>query len=132
MDLAIMQEEKIRITVKDVTLDAELFETKTARAVADVLPIEAITEEWGDEFYFEIPVEMPLDETATTKVKVGDIGYWPPGNALAIFFGPTPISKGFEPVPASDVNIVGKIIGDATILKKVKGAGKIRIEKALR
>lgn len=127
-----MQKEKIRITVKDVTLDAELFETKTARAVADALPIETITEEWGDEFYFEIPVEMPLDETATTRVKVGDIGYWPPGNALAIFFGPTPISKGFEPVPASDVNIVGKILGDATVLKKVKGAGKIRIEKALR
>ncbi len=127
-----MQKEKIRITVKDVTLDAELFETKTARAVADALPIETITEKWGDEFYFEIPVEMPLDETATTKVKVGDIGYWPPGNALAIFFGPTPISKGFEPVPASDVNIVGKILGDATVLKKVNGAGKIRIEKALR
>jgi len=127
-----MQREKIRIRVKDVTLDAELFETKTAKAVAAALPIETIAEEWGDEFYFEIPVEMPLDETATTKVKVGDIGYWPPGNALAIFFGPTPISKGFEPVPASDVNIVGKILGDATVLKKVKCAGKIRIEKALR
>lgn len=122
--------EKIKIIIKDITLDAELFDTKTARAIANAIPIETSPEEWGDEFYFEIPVEMPLDETATTRVKVGDIGYWPPGNALAIFFGPTPISRGSEPVPASDVNLVGRILGDATILKKAKGAGKIRIEKA--
>jgi uncharacterized protein len=95
-----------------------------------VLPIDIIPEEWGDEFYFEIPVEMPLDETATTKLKIGDIGYWPPGNALAIFFGPTPISRGEFPVPASDVNLVGKIVGDATVLRQAKGAGTMRIERA--
>jgi uncharacterized protein len=121
---------RIKITIKDIVLFAELAETKTAQAVIDALPIEARPEEWGDEFYFETPVEMQLDETATTRVKVGDIGYWPPGNALAIFFGPTPISRGVEPISASDVNLVGKILGDATVLKKVKGAGKIRLEKA--
>ncbi|MBM4136818.1 MAG: hypothetical protein FJ241_08310 [Nitrospira sp.] len=120
----------IKITVKNIVLDAELFDTKTAQAIADALPVETMPNEWGDEFYFEIPVKMPLDDTATTKVKVGDIGYWPPGNALAIFFGPTPMSRGTEPVPASEVNLVGKIIGDATLLKKAKGAAKIRIEKA--
>lgn len=120
---------KIRITVRNITLNAELFETQTARAIEDSLPIEAEPDEWGDEFYFEVPVEMPLDETATVKVKVGDIGYWPPGNALAIFFGPTPISSGSEPVPASDVNLIGKILGDATALRQVKGARKIRVEK---
>jgi hypothetical protein len=125
-----MPKEKITITVRDITLHAELFDTRTAAAIADALPIETTPEEWGDEFYFEIPVEMSLDETATTKVKTGDIGYWPPGNALAIFFGPTPISSGSEPVPASDVNLVGRITGDATILRSAKGARKIRIEKA--
>lgn len=121
---------KIKITVRNITLSAEFFGTKTAKAIEGVLPIETVPEEWGDEFYFEIPVELALDETATTKVKVGDIGYWPPGNALAIFFGPTPISSGSEPVPASEVNLVGKILGDAAVLKQVKGAKKIRIEKA--
>jgi hypothetical protein len=121
---------KIKITIRNITLNAEFFDTKTAKAISEALPIETVPEEWGDEFYFEIPVELPLDETATTKVKVGDIGYWPPGNALAIFFGPTPISSGSEPVPASDVNLVGRIHGDATVLKQVKGAKKIRIEKA--
>lgn len=118
---------QIKITIGNIILAAELFDTPCAKAVINELPLEAIPNEWGDEFYFSIPVKMPLDETATTKVRVGDIGYWSPGNALAIFFGPTPMSTGSEPVPASEVNLVGKIIGDATILKKAKGAGKIKI-----
>ena len=121
---------KIVFKIKNISLQAELYNTKTAKAVYDVLPFEADIEEWGDEFYFETPVQMPLDETATSRVKIGDIGYWPPGNAIAIFFGPTPISKGNDPVPASDVNLIGKIIGDATILRELKGARKIRIDKA--
>ncbi len=120
---------KIKITTKDIVLDAELFSTATAKSIADALPINVEPNEWGDEFYFEIPVKMPLDETATTKVSIGDIGYWPPDNALTIFFGPTPMSKGSEPVPASEVNIVGRINGDATILKKAKGARAIRLER---
>ena len=121
---------KIKIFIKDVTLDAEISETATAKAIGDALPIETEPKEWGDEFYFEIPVTMPLDETATVKVSVGDIGYWPPGNALAIFFGPTPMSNGPEPVPASAIAIVGKITGDTNLLRSAKGATKIRIEKA--
>jgi len=120
---------KIKIAINDIVLDAELFDTAAAKAVAATLPIEVKPNEWGDEFYFEIPVRMPLDETATTKVSIGDIGYWPPGNALAIFFGPTPMSKGPEPVPASELNIVGRISGDATILRRAKGSAAIRLER---
>lgn len=120
---------RIKITIDEVTLLAELLDTPCARAIEKCLPIEARPNIWGDEFYFTIPVSMPLDETATTTVKVGDIGYWPPGDALAIFFGPTPLSNGPEPVPASEVNIVGKLTGDATVLRKAKGASKIRIER---
>ncbi len=121
---------QIKITIGNIALDAELFDTPCAKAIADVLPIETGPNEWGDEFYFEILVSTALDKTATKKVKVGDIGYWPPGKALAIFFGPTPMSRGPEPVPASDVNLVGRITGDATLLRQAKGARKIRIEKA--
>jgi uncharacterized protein len=124
-----MDKINIIIKIKGFVLKAELFNTVTAKAIAKVLPIEIKPEEWGDEFYFEIPVEVPLDETATIKVKIGDIGYWPPGNALAIFFGTTPISRGEDPVPASDVNLVGKIVGDASILRQAKGSCKITIER---
>jgi len=72
---------------------------------------------------------MPLDETATTEVKAGDIGYWPPGRAIAIFFGPTPLSTGPEPVPASEVNIVGRIKGDARELIEAKAEKRIIVQK---
>jgi hypothetical protein len=120
----------IRISIGGLVLEAELFDTDTARAVYDALPVETGFNTWGDEFYFEIPVSMDLDDTATTDVRVGDIGFWPPGNALAIFFGPTLMSKGEEPVPASEVNVVGKIKVDAAVLKSVKSADAIIIEKA--
>jgi hypothetical protein len=120
----------IRITVGTIAVQAELADTALARAIAAKLPIETSPNEWGDEFYFSIPVRAGLDETATTKVKVGDIGYWPPGNAIAIFFGPTPMSRGADPVPASDVCLIGRITDDATRLRQASGARTIRIEKA--
>ena len=121
--------QKIRILAGSVTLAAELSDSECAKAIAGKLPVDAVPNEWGDEFYFAIPVKLPLDATATRKLTIGDIGYWPPGQALAIFFGRTPMSTGPDPVPASEVNLVGQIVGDALILKKAKGALKIRIEK---
>ncbi len=123
-------ERQVRIIAGNLSLEAQLADTACARAIAAILPIEVTPNRWGDEFYFTIPVAFPLDETATTEVKVGDIGYWPPGNALAIFFGPTPMSSGPDPVPASDVNLVGKITGDATLLRTVRTTNRIRIEAA--
>ena len=119
----------ITITAGTVTVPAELADTPLAKTIAGKLPIETRPNEWGDEFYFEIPVRANLDETATKKVKVGDIGFWPPGNAMAIFFGPTPMSTGADPVPASAVCLLGRITGDATLLRQASGARKIRIEK---
>lgn len=121
---------RIKIEIGDIRLEGELYDTATAEEVAQALPLEAGFNSWGDEFYFEIPVSRELDSTATTKVKVGDIGYWPPGRALAVFFGPTPMSTGDEPVPASEVNIVGRVVGDASRLRGVKNAETIRMERA--
>jgi len=121
----------IRITAGEVSVAAELFDTACARKIAAHLPVETVPNEWGDEFYFEIPVIMPHDQTATVKVNIGDIGYWPPGRALAIFFGPTPLSSGPEPIPASEGNIVGRITEDAGILRSAKGADFIRVEAVL-
>ena len=121
----------VKIIVKNVTVEAQFTDTACAKAIVEKLPLEASPNEWGDEFYFEIPVKSPLDETATSIVNTGDIGYWPPGHALAIFFGPTPLSRGNDPAPASEVNIVGRITSDATLLRKAKGASVIKLEKTL-
>jgi len=120
----------IRISVGAVTLDAELKPTRTARAIYDLLPLEADKHLWGDEFYFKIPLIKDHRETATLKVAVGDIAYWGNGQAVAIFFGRTPISTGPDPVPADRVNLVGRVRGDATVLRNATGASKIRLEKA--
>lgn len=121
---------KITVTVGKVRLGGELDDTPCGKALLALLPFRSVFDVWGDEFYFTVPLDFPLDETATTQVSIGDIGYWPPGPAVAIFFGPTPLSAGNEPVPASEVNIVGRLFNDATELRSEKKADSIVIEKA--
>jgi uncharacterized protein len=119
----------IEITAGNVILKGELFDSSCASAVVEALPLDVAANRWGDELYFGVPLEYPLDKTATTNVKIGDIGFWPPSSALAFFLGPTPISRGVVFVPASSVNVVGHIIWDATVLKTVNDGGRIRIER---
>ena len=119
----------IRITIGGVSLEATLEDTPCAGAIADLLPLHAPVHEWGDEFYFFLPLELGPDGTATMEVEAGDIGFWPPGPAVAIFFGPTPLSTGDRPVPASPVNLVGTVQGDPRVLRTGKGAAEIRIER---
>ncbi|MCW4048153.1 MAG: cyclophilin-like fold protein [Candidatus Bathyarchaeota archaeon] len=122
---------KIKI-ITDTTgpVEASLTEEnpKTAKAIWDALPIEAYANTWGDEIYFSIPVDA-AQENAKEIVDMGDLAYWPPGNAFCIFFGRTPASRGDEIRPASAVNVFGKIDGDAKIFKKVRGGEKIRLER---
>ena len=86
---------RITITAGNVTAQTEVYDTSTAQAIWDALPIEARGNTWGDEIYFSIPVHL-AEENAKAIVDMGDLGYWPPGNAMCIFFGPTPASSGHE------------------------------------
>lgn len=120
---------RIKITAGDVTAFAELNDSKTAQAIVDALPINARANTWGDEIYFGIPVHMG-EENAQAVVDMGDLGYWPPGNAFCIFFGRTPASHGDEIRPASPVNVFGKIEGDPKAFKKVRSGASVTIEAA--
>jgi len=119
----------IIIQVDDITVEAELFDTKTARAIYQTLPLEAQVLTWGEEIYFEVPVNMELDETAQEIVEAGDLGYWPTGRAMCLFFGPTPVSAPGEIKPASAVNIIGRLQGDLEVLKKVPAGMEIKVSK---
>jgi hypothetical protein len=121
---------RITIHVGAVRLDAELKRNKTGEAVYRALPIESVFSTWGEEFYFKVPGVKDHRETATTHLKVGDVAFWGAGGVLAIFFGRTPMSMGPEPVPADRVNVIGRIIGDATRLREAMSATRIRVEKA--
>jgi uncharacterized protein len=124
-----MLDKKITITAGDIKVSAELNDSKTAQKIWEALPITGSANTWGDEIYFSIPVKVGL-ENAKAVVLEGDLGYWPPGNAFCIFFGPTPASHGEEIKPASPVNVFGKIIGDPQVFKKVRSGAKIIIEKS--
>ncbi|MBT99285.1 MAG: hypothetical protein CL902_11770 [Dehalococcoidia bacterium] len=117
----------IRITAGSVVVEAELNDSKTASAVWDALSIEERGSTWGDEIYFRIPVEGELEDPHEV-VELGDLGYWPPGGAFCLFFGPTPASQGDEIRPASEVTVIGKIKGDSTVLKSVSSGSSVLIE----
>jgi len=120
---------QIRIVVGELVLDAELNESPTAQKVWEALPIETSFNTWGDEIYFSIPVDAELESDAQEVVELGDLGYWPTGNAFCIFFGPTPMSKAGEIRPASAVNMIGRISGDATKLQEKIAEERIRVER---
>ena len=120
---------KIKIIAGKLELGAWLNETETASKVFQALPITSTVNTWGDEIYFTIPVDAK-PEDAKELVSLGDIAYWPPGKAMCIFFGKTPISKGNEIKPASAVNIIGKVEGDLKLLQKVRDGEAIIIQPA--
>jgi hypothetical protein len=120
---------RIRITAGRIETEAELNNSRTARAIREALPIEGRVNLWGDEIYFSTLLRLELED-GQEVVRAGDLGYWPEGNAVCIFFGPTPVSREDEIRPASPVTVFGKVIGDATIFKKV-AAGTIIAIKGL-
>ena len=123
-----MAERRIRIKAGQVTAEAVLDASKTADAVWAALPLAIPGQTWGDEIYFGLPFSAPSDVPQQT-VALGDLGYWPPGKAFCIFFGPTPMSQGSEIRPASPVNVVGRVAGDATVFKKVAAGTTVRLER---
>ncbi len=118
----------IVITAGSVSMQAELNESSTASAIWDALPIKARANTWGDEIYFGIPVHQGEDN-GREVVAMGEIGYWPPGHAFCIFFGPTPASRGQEIRAASAVNPLGKIVGDARAFKAVRSGDAVTIAR---
>ena len=119
---------KIKITVGEIEAEAELNDTRTAQAIWEALPIKRYVNLWGDEIYFSIPLSLAL-EAGQELVNVGDLGYWPDGNAFCIFFGPTPTSQSCEIRAASQVTVFAKVISDATVFKKVSTGTEITIRR---
>jgi uncharacterized protein len=118
---------RIRFNFGSVTLDAELLDTPTAKVIAAALPMTASVLTWGEEVYFEIPVQVAREKAARAIVIPGEIAYWPEGHAIAIGFGRTPISEGDETRLASPCNIWAKALGDVKTLAKVRARTKVEV-----
>ena len=121
---------KIVIKAAGASMEAELLQTPTADAIYNALTVTGSANVWGEEIYFNIPLQLELEEDAQAEVSVGDLAYWPSGPAFCIFFGPTPVSRGDAPRAYSPVNVFGRVQGDAAVFKAVANGAAIRVEKA--
>ena len=121
-------ERQIRIKAGSVIALAELYNTKTADAIWQALPLDGNIHTWGEEIYFSIPVKIEL-EAGQEIVDPGHLGYWPPGSAFCIFFGPTPMSRGSEIRAASPVDVFGSLVDDPKVFRGVKDGEKVVVER---
>ena len=118
---------RIRFDFGTLSLDAELLDTPTAKAIAAALPFSASVLTWGEEVYFDVPVKVKREQDARAVVTPGEVAYWPEGPAIALGFGRTPISEGNETRLASPCNVFGRVLGDVKQLAKVKAGTKIKV-----
>ena len=111
---------RMRVTVGEAGVDlvVTLNDSATAAELWEALPIESAAQVWGDEVYFTVPVDRGSEEPQAT-VELGAVGYWPPGNAVCLFFGQQPVSP---------VNLVGSVEGDPSVLAAVQEGNTVRLE----
>jgi hypothetical protein len=110
---------------------AVLHDNATADAIWAALPLSGRGNRWGEEIYFDIPVQLSQADDARDVLEAGELGYWPVGRAFCIFWGPTPASAGHEIRAYSPVNVFGRLKGDAAVFAGAPDASQIRIERAV-
>ncbi len=120
---------KVVFPVQNVELEIELLDSLLSEKILDIIPYEGTVNTWGEEIYFNIPLRTTI-EREQEVVSLGDVGYWPDGSCLCLFFGPTPASSvPGEIRPASPVEVVGSIVGDLDPLKTIPANTPVKITK---
>lgn len=119
---------KLKLIIGTVQLEVELLNTPTAEAVFRCAPFSSVAQTWGDEVYFSTPVQVTREANARDVVEEGELAFWVEGDAIAIGFGKTPISRGDEIRLAARTNIWGKALGDVQQLRAVKAGVTVTVQ----
>lgn len=121
---------QIKISWPSGEIVADLRDTPTARQLMAALPLSSSAQVWGAEVYFSLPFSAEAEADASDVVDKGAVCFWLDGDALALLFGPTPVSKSDECRLISPANIVGAMIGELSVLNSVRSGDQIRVEAA--
>jgi len=107
----------------------ELNQTGTASRVYRSCPLEGEAEVWGEEVYFSVPVEHDPKDPLSHYVCRGEVGFWPPGRAICLFFGATPESPEGTIRPDGPVIVIGRVVSDFADYHKVREGERARVER---
>jgi uncharacterized protein len=118
----------LTIRSEEADLKVDLGGGPTAEEIWECLPLEGSANFWGDEIYFEIPVSIGPESEAWETVEVGDVCYWPQGEALCLFFGPTPVNTDEKPRAASPITVVGRISEGLDDIERIESGETLRVE----
>ena len=118
----------LTITAGGVGIQVKTLDTPTAAAIVAACPIKSSVSIWGEEVYFTTLVSVEREHDAKVVVDKGEVAYWPDGDAIAIGFGPTPISKAGEIRLASPCNIWGQALDDVQALSAINSGAEVTVE----
>ena len=119
---------KLKMTIGGIEFTVELFDTPTAGAIHQALPFSSVARTWGEEVYFDTPVRTEPEADTRDIVEAGEMAFWLAGSAIAIGFGPTPVSQGDEIRLASPCNIWGRAVEDVRGLLHIRNGASITVE----
>jgi hypothetical protein len=111
--------QQIVITIDGQDFEISLYDNPAAEALLKGLPQTIRLSRWGDgEYYGGIPVKIPADGQKQVFFQRGELAFWPPGNALCIFFDRTPVSSDDRPRMDSPGLPLGQIVkGDVNAFR---------------
>lgn len=119
---------RLILRIGPISLIAELLDTPTAKEILKHVPFTSIVNTWGDEVYFDTPINASKEFDAKDIIEAGELAFWVEGSCIAIGFGPTPVSQGNEIRLAAQTNIWGQSLTDVKLLSKAKDGDLVSVE----